>query len=311
MDYTVTHVTRFEYQGPVHESVMEVRLAPRGDGRQELLSFELTTSPAATIFRYGDAFGNDVHHFDIVPRHQQLLVEARMRVRTSPARAVTDRLEPSAWDTLKRLREGGQLWDFFEPSPRVTVSPAVRAFAQACGLERGSDPLTCFRRIVSAVHGALVYAPQSTTVDTPIEAVLEVRRGVCQDFAHIALAIARAHGIPCRYVSGYLAPASEPRTGRTLTSHAWVEAWLPDLEWTALDPTHDLVAGEHYIPVAVGRDYGDAAPTRGVFRGGPAGTLSVSVRIEQDSGVASTGEMLFPPPPAAPGPPPAAGRWDQ
>ncbi len=296
MDYTVTHVTRFEYQGPVYESVMEVRLSPRNDVRQEVQSFELTTNPAAAIFKYADALGNDVHHFDIVPPHQQLLVQAQMRVRTSPAPAVPDRLEPLAWDTLDRLHAGGRLWDFFEPSPRVPVSPAVRAFAEVCGLERGSDPLTCLRRIVSVIHSALVYTPESTSVDTPIETALAARRGVCQDFAHIALAVARARGIPCRYVSGYLAPASDERGEQNLMTHAWVEAWLPGLEWTAVDPTHDLIAGEHYIPVASGRDYGDAAPTRGVFRGGPAGTLSVSVRIEQGGGGASTGEMLFPQP---------------
>ena len=176
---------------------------------------------------------------------------------------------------------------------------------------RAADPLTCVRGIVSAVYRALVYAPDSTTVDTPIETVLETRCGVCQDFAHVGLAIARAHGIPCRYVSGYLAPTSEQTRGQNLTTHAWIEAWLPDLEWTALDPTHDVVAGERHISVAVGRDYGDAAPTRGVFRGGPAGTLSASVRIEQAGGVASIDEMRFPPPIAAPDPPPAAAQRDQ
>ncbi len=89
-----------------------------------------------------------------------------------------------------------------------------------------------------------MYAPESTTVDTPIDAVLEAGRGVCQDFAHIALALARTHGIPCRYVSGYLAPAIEQPGQQTFASHAWIEAWLPGLEWTAFDPTHDMVAGE-------------------------------------------------------------------
>jgi len=301
MDYTVTHVTRFEYLGPVHESVMEVRLAPRRDGRQELLSFDLATSPMATIFEYTDAFGNEVSYFDIVPRHQQLAVEARTRVRTSPEPAIPEQLEPSAWDALKRLREDGRFWDFFEPSPRVPISPAVLAFSGMLGLDRASDPLTCLRRIGSGVHGALTYAPQSTTVDTPLDDALDARRGVCQDYAHIALALARAHGIPCRYVSGYLAPSSQDQAAEDLATHAWIEAWLPGLEWTALDPTHDQVAGERHIAVAVGRDYQDAAPTRGVFRGGPAGTLSVSVRIEEQGGVTSTGQMLYPQSAAAPG----------
>jgi transglutaminase-like putative cysteine protease len=311
VDYTVTHVTRFRYQGPVYESVMEIRLGPRNGGRQEVQEFDLETNPTAAVFRYADAFGNSVHHFDTVPPHEELLIQTRTHVRTLPARELPARLEPSAWDTLTRLRAEGQLWDFFEPSPRVPASPAVRAFAEACGLGRVSDPLTCFRRIVSAVYGALVYAPESTTVDTLVETVLEARRGVCQDFAHVTLALARAYGIPCRYVSGYVAPANEQPGGETLTSHAWVEAWLPGLEWTGLDPTHDLVAGERHISVAVGRDYGDAAPTHGVFRGGPAGTLSVSVRIEQGTGVVSTGEILYPPPVVVSTPPPAIAQSDQ
>ena len=305
MDYTVTHVTRFQYQGPVHESLMEVRLGPREDGCQTVQSFDLSTTPAATVFRFVDAFGNDVHQFDILPPHQQLIIQTRMQVRTSPTRALPERLDPSAWGALERLHADGQLWDYFEPSPRVPVSLAVAAFVEAYGLVRASDPLTCFRRIVAVVYGGLVYAPASTTVDTPLDSVLQMRRGVCQDFAHVTLAVARAFGIPCRYVSGYFAPTVEQPVAQNLTSHAWVEAWLPGLEWTALDPTHDILVSEHHISVAVGRDYGDAAPTRGVFRGGPAGPLSVLVRIERGAGDASTGEMLFPPPVAASAAPPA------
>jgi transglutaminase-like putative cysteine protease len=300
MDYTVTHATRFLYENPVQESVMEVRLGPRNDASQEVQGFALETTPAAAVFRYTDAFDNDVHHFDIAPPHRELLVRTRMHVRTLPPRLLPASLEPTAWDTLARLRATGQLWDFFEPSPRVPVSSAVADFAAACGLVPATDPLTSFRHIVSAVHGALLYAPRSTTVDTPIETVLEQRRGVCQDFAHVALALARAQGIPCRYVSGYFAPTSQQAAEQNLTSHAWIEAWLPGLEWTALDPTHDLLAGEHHISVAVGRDYGDAAPTRGVLRGESAGTLSVAVQIEQNSGAASTDEMLYPPRAVAP-----------
>ncbi len=142
VDYTVTHVTQFLYRGPVHESVMELRLGPRHDSRQEVQSFHLTTNPATTIFQFTDALGNNVHHFDIGPPHQQLDIQTRMQVRTSPTQDVPDQLDPSAWDTLERLRANGQLWDFFEPSPRVSLSAAVRAFADKCDLGRERDPLT-------------------------------------------------------------------------------------------------------------------------------------------------------------------------
>ena len=142
MDYTVTHVTHYRYESPVSESVMEVRLGPRNDPSQETSEFELETTPAAALFKYVDAFGNDVHHFDITPPHQELLIRTRLRVRKSAGRTVPERLDSTAWDALARVRADGQLWDSFEPSPRVPVSAAVREFASACGLVRGSDPLT-------------------------------------------------------------------------------------------------------------------------------------------------------------------------
>jgi transglutaminase-like putative cysteine protease len=310
VECSVTHVTRFQYHAQVHESVMELRLAPRKSG-QEAQAFELETNPAATLFEYVDPFGNHVHHFDIVEPHDELTIEARMRVRTFPERVLPENLEPSAWDTLARLRAEGELWDFFEPSPHVALSPSVHAFANAHRLARTADPLTCIRGIVSSVHQALAYAPESTTVDTPLETVLETRRGVCQDFAHVCLALARANGIPCRYVSGYLVPKGEQSDTRPLASHAWIEVWLPTLDWTAFDPTHDLVAGERHISIAVGRDYGDAAPTRGVFRGGPAGTLAVSVRIEPVGGVASTAREWWRAPIVSAAPVPASAQRDQ
>jgi transglutaminase-like putative cysteine protease len=293
MDYTVSHVTRFDYAGPVYESVMEVRLAPRTDQGQAVQRFELTTSPSTSIFEYLDPLGNLVHHFGIVAPHDRLVVSAQMHVRTPAARALPDRIDPGAWDVLKGVRADGSMWDFFEPSPRVPLSPAVAAFADRLDVD-DADPLSCYRGIVRAIHAALTYAPDATTVDTPLEAALEARRGVCQDFAHITLAVARARGLPCRYVSGYLAPAAGPKGAEDLMTHAWIEAWLPGLEWVPLDPTHDTPAGDRHIRLAVGRDYGDAAPTRGVFRGGPAGALSVAVRIEPEGGESASSEITFP-----------------
>jgi transglutaminase-like putative cysteine protease len=310
VDYTVTHATRFEYRGPVSESVMEVRLTPRNDGRQTLQEFAITTDPAAAIFGYVDAFGNDVRHFDILPSHSELVIHTRARVRTSQARQLPERLEHDVWPVLEALRANGEFWDYLEPSPRVPISPAVLAFAASLNLDGHADPLTCARGIMSAVHTALVYTPDSTTVDTPLDTVLDARSGVCQDFTHAALALLRLRGIPARYVSGYLAPQPEQSSQQNVTSHAWIEAWLPGLEWVALDPTHGSEAGERHISVAVGSDYADAAPTRGLFRGGPAGRLSVSVQIE-GSGATSRGELGWTPPSSPAEPIPSSAQRDQ
>jgi transglutaminase-like putative cysteine protease len=209
------------------------------------------------------------------------------------------------------MRANGELWDFFEPSPRAPISPAVLEFSRSLALDPASDPLRSFRRIGTAVQQTLAYAPHSTAVDTPIEDALEARRGVCQDFAHIALAVARVRGIPCRYVSGYLAPPTMHPDPHELATHAWIEGWFPGPGWIAIDPTHNQAAGEQHIAVAVGRDYQDAAPTRGVFRGEQAGTLAVSVRIQQGDGAASASEMVFPLPSPAPVPARTFARSDQ
>ena len=313
MEYTVTHETRFEYRAQVSESVMEVRLTPRNDGRQTLQEFVITTNPKAAMFSYVDAFGNDVRHFDILPAHSELVVQTVARVQTSPTRRLPERLEHDAWPLLEVLRANGEFWDYLEPSARVPLSAAVRAFAASLNLDGHADALTCARGIISAIHAALVYTPDSTTVDTPLDAVLEERRGVCQDFAHVALALMRLRGIPARYVSGYLAPQS-PQSRQSphqnVTSHAWIEVWLPGVEWVALDPTHDSEAGERHISVAVGSDYGDAAPTRGVFRGGQAERLSVSVQIE-GSGATSRGELGWTPPPSPIEPTAPSAQRDQ
>jgi transglutaminase-like putative cysteine protease len=140
---------------------------------------------------------------------------------------------------------------------------------------------------MSDIFGRFEYAPQSTRVDSPIDDALAARKGVCQDFAHVMIALVRQLGIPCRYVSGYLFQPAESAGSVDGATHAWVEAWLPGLGWVGFDPTHNTPAGEHHIRVAVGRDYADVPPTRGVFKGLSAvrSELAVGVSVGTVEGV--------------------------
>jgi transglutaminase-like putative cysteine protease len=134
---------------------------------------------------------------------------------------------------------------------------------------------------MAAIHGGFAYAPNSTRVDSPIDEALASRRGVCQDFTHIMLATLRRLGLPCRYVSGYIAPrttADEPQPS-TIATHAWVDVLLPGLGWVGMDPTHDIETGIRHVRVAIGRDYADVPPTRGTFKGKTASALAVSVEV--------------------------------
>jgi transglutaminase-like putative cysteine protease len=145
---------------------------------------------------------------------------------------------------------------------------------------RRRDPLEVLRSLNSAVYQAIAYVPKSTRVDSPIDDALRNRQGVCQDYSHIMIALVRRLGIPCRYVSGYLFHRSELKARSSEgATHAWVEAWLPELSWVGLDPTNNVVARESHVRTAVGRDYADVPPTRGVFKGGASSELTVAVRV--------------------------------
>jgi len=267
MHYTIRHVTKFAYESPISESVMEARMQPRSDALQHCIRFGLSTTPSARVRMYQDADGNMVHHFGIPGRHSRLTVTAEAFVEcTAPPDLPT--LEAAAWETLDRATEGGEFWDVLNPSPFAKRTPLLYALAEEMTLRRLEDPISTLRHVMRELYTRFEYRPKSTRVDSPIDDALSTKQGVCQDFSHIMIALVRELGIPCRYVSGYLFQATEtPTRSPDGATHAWVEAWLPDLGWIGLDPTHDSLAGERHIRVAVGRDYSDVPPTRGVFKG--------------------------------------------
>lgn len=281
MYYSIRHVTRFRYSAPVSESVMEVRMQPRSESEQRCLSFRLQTLPRAHVQSHSDYLGNVVHHFDVPGRHSTLAITAEALVEVLPPRPLPDTLGPGAWDALAGLVDDDHLaWDMTQPSHFARPSPALYALADELRLARGDDPLTTLHELNAGLGRAFEYAPQSTRVDSPIEEALEARRGVCQDFAHIMIALVRELGIPCRYVSGYLFHRHEDHDrSEADATHAWVEALLPGLGWVGFDPTNNLLAGERHVRTAVGRDYADVPPTRGVYKGEAAHELHVSVRV--------------------------------
>lgn len=264
---TVVHTTAFTYTDPIAESVMEVRLEPVADLGQRLLDFTLSVTPRVAADRYVDGFGNAVHHFTIQAPHSRLTVTARSVVETM---AETPAGDPE---------EGLAPLDLLLFRPPVIDVTGVRRLAQRYRAPAGAP--------ASSVAGALdalalgisrdfVYDTKSTDVSTAVDRVLELKAGVCQDFAHLFIAVLRAMDVPARYVSGYI-HGGGPGTLRG-ASHAWAEAWLPGLGWVGYDATHPIRTGPHHVRVAVGRDYRDAAPTRGVYVGAAQSKMSVMVR---------------------------------
>jgi transglutaminase-like putative cysteine protease len=280
MFYSIRHLTRFRYKSPVSESLMEVRMHPRTEGGQRCFAFQLSVDPRARVHMYRDYLGNSVHHFDVPGQHVELRILAEAQVELEPPPPLPDRLPPSAWEELDEQVATGDYWEMLTPSQFAQPSPALLSLVHPLGVQRRDDPLTLLRELNLAIYDWFAYVPKSTRVDSPVDHAIEARQGVCQDFAHIMTALVRYVRIPCRYVSGYVYPRAkhQDRSPEGAT-HAWVEALLPGLGWVGFDPTNNLEAGERHIRTAIGRDYADVPPTKGIFKGDSASQLTVSVRV--------------------------------
>jgi transglutaminase-like putative cysteine protease len=267
----VQHETRLQYSEPVTEWIAEMRMEPVSDERQTCQSFYLRLSEPAGQFRYQDGFGNHVHHFNLLAPNQEVRLLAASLVETHPPPcdlAGCQACYPLMIDnfpveTLDFLHFRGPV----RPTP--SLDPILEALRPAMETPLG--------KVVASVshymHSHFEYARDVTSASSPIDDILEHRKGVCQDFAHLAIAIFRSFGIPARYVSGYI-----HRPNKESQSHAWCEVWLPDLGWVGLDPTNDCLVNDHFIKVACGRDFTDVPPNKGVYRG--KGEETILVRVE-------------------------------
>ena len=287
--YQVEHVSDFRYTEAAHGSVMLLRLRPREDRGQRVLAFSLDTDPVALPTALDDAFGNACHLFDVHQEHRRSVIRSRARVEVAGA---PERLEAGDWRALAEAADPVRYWEFLNPSRFARPGPALDAFATSHAIERGPEPLGTLLKASATLHSVFSYTPGSTGVDSPIEHVLESGRGVCQDYTHVLISLARSWGIPARYVSGYmhLEGAAGERTPAG-ASHAWAECLLPGIGWLGIDPTNDTLADHRHIRVAVGRDYADAAPTRGTVFGGGETTLEVRVSVAEGDEAAPSGSF--------------------
>jgi transglutaminase-like putative cysteine protease len=227
----------------------------------------LDVRPNAPVRGYVDGFGNQVQYFNLLQPHGRLEISSELTVETGLAGQATE-------------ASGPEPFDFLIFRPPVTDTAGVRRLGRSVRLADPNCPQEvedAMERMMQIIAGNFRYMTDVTTVTTDVDEVLRQRRGVCQDFAHLLIAMSRALGIPCRYVSGYVYGGSgEPVTG---ASHAWAEAWIPGRGWKSYDPTHPGLSHDRYVRLAVGRDYRDAAPTRGVYTGSARSDMEVRVDI--------------------------------
>jgi len=274
----VRHTTTLAYSGSAQEAHTETRKTPGPTGLQRVVTTKVEVEPEGLLRRHRDYFGNLVHHFDLLEPHVALRIAAESVVETTDAVACG----PESPGDPRPRRER---WaEFLHPSPRVPDLPEYARIPHRVSPDLpAGEFLAALEELGAVLERDFRYEPGATGVDSDPAEFFEKRAGVCQDFAHATLGILRRAGVPARYTSGYIYDPERDPARSTLrgaaASHAWVQAWHPDLGWVGLDPTNDKLVDWQYVRVAVGRDYGDVQPVRGVFRGGGEQQLSVAVEV--------------------------------
>ena len=270
----VEHRSHFRYRGEVSSSYNEARITPLTTDSQLVLDARVSVEPLARPYRYLDYWGSVVHAFDVHLPHDELTVVGNSVVETTIPQTSSVGF---SWGQLADQPAADRFAELLAPTRSVPGDPRLCEVAD--GLRAGRTPDEAVEAAVSWVHDTLAYVPGTTEVHTSAVEAWEGGRGVCQDFAHLTLAVVRAMGIPARYCSGYLHPNADAGVGASISgqSHAWLETWTGG--WRGFDPTIGWPIGERHVLVARGRDYADVAPLKGIYRGETGSTLDVAVSV--------------------------------
>lgn len=288
MLFQVIHTTGYVYAETAMEAYLEVRLTPPARPEQQVIRHRIEFQPGAQVSDYIDYFGNHTTFYSMTVRHRQLKVTNRMTVRTLPRILPAAGLSLTVAEARQILKSAGTaVFDYLQSTEAIPANAESSAWARE--ILRGNRPLReGLDDLNKAIHSGFKYRSGSTDIETPLSTIWKKREGVCQDFAHVMLGILRAARLPCRYVCGYI--ESEPpvstdparkRLVGSLATHAWIEVLVPGMAWVALDPTNNQWCGEQHVAIAVGRDFLDAAPVRGTFKGSASQKLKVHVSMRR------------------------------
>ena len=280
--YRIQHISRYRYSAPIQSSAMTLCFKPLEDEGQSVLGFSIDTRPGVELTQEADYFGNTKHYLLLHKPHESLDIVATTTVEVSQREVSEGCVRVEEWDEMRGWRGSAEHWEYLHDSPMARSCPELQDFVSGRGLEGPKgDPLNALKELSTTLYESFEYMPGSTSAISPIEEILRTGKGVCQDYAHVMITIARGWGVPTRYVSGYL--YVEDDTGNPIPSaagHAWVECLVPGLGWVGIDPTNNWIVGERHVRVAVGRDYPDVSPTRGIMLGAGDTRLEVEVRME-------------------------------
>ena len=287
MIYRVQHTSTYAYTEVVSICHNELHLRPHNSVLQTCSAYELAVRPRPAVStHHTDYFGNHVTFLALQEPHRSLTVMARSTVAVHP-RDLPSPAETPAWDMvrdcLRQERTPAELdaYQYVFDSPYIASGAALRRYAIA-SFPAGRPLLAAVLDLARRIHTDFTYDPKATSVSTPLDEVLHNRRGVCQDFAQVQIGCLRTLGLAARYVSGYLVtqpPPGQPHLVGADASHAWVSVYCPGFGWIDVDPTNNVLPSDRHITVALGRDYSDVSPIKGVFLGGGQHTVKVAVDV--------------------------------
>jgi transglutaminase-like putative cysteine protease len=287
MIYDVRHKTLIHYEQLVTEAHHVLHLIPRNSARQRRIAATLTVEPQPSQLTVNeDYFGNVTHHLTIQEPHTELLIESNARVEVqAPAETLNPGESPS-WQGMAAALASGEgkaigAQQYIYGSPQVAGTSSIREYARA-SFKPHRPVLEVAMDLTERIFDDFEFQEGVSDVSTPVAHVLEIRKGVCQDFAHLEIACLRAYGLAARYVSGYLLTRPPPGQAKLVgadASHAWISVWAGDLGWVDFDPTNGIMPGEEHVTAGWGRDYSDVSPTNGFIVGGGAHEVSVGVDV--------------------------------
>lgn len=279
----ITHITRYTYSDSAQDSVNEVRLTPLTDKRQSCYHHTITTEPVSALFTYSDYFHNQVHAFTVNKIHQELTIKMVSTVVTRNNAYPQRPSIPSFDQKAERFSDTFQneYAEYLLPTGYTALTPEVKAYADAIP-DDGISLHHLIAAIGATIYFDFTYDPSATSVQTTALETLKLRRGVCQDYSHLMIAICRDKGIPARYVSGYhfVGDLQGGNADFTQASHAWVECLIPGAGWLGFDPTNNNEINWRYVKLAHGRDYNDIVPVKGIYRGSGTQDLDVFVDVK-------------------------------
>ncbi|MBP7557742.1 MAG: transglutaminase family protein [Chitinophagaceae bacterium] len=279
--FNIHHITRYQYDRPVKESVNEIRIYPLSCKEQEALYHEINITGSPEILQVNDYWGNRTGMFNLLDSHKELTIESKLIVRTLGSNTAAITAPGTRQDLQAEMKQNLSLLELRQVTEidlREQLSNLAARFSTP------EMPVSMIvERCANYIFSQFKYIKGITNVETTVAEILGLESGVCQDFAHLMLELLRNTGIPCRYVSGYICPNKNGMRGEGAT-HAWIEAWIPGYGWTGIDPTNNVWVNNHHVKLAVGRDFRDCSPIKGTFKGSARQSLSVFVSVGYEDG---------------------------